>query len=142
MRTEVSISIEVAPERVWPVMADVERWAEWTPSIRSVERLDEGEFKAGSRARVSQPKLPTAVWEVSSLEPGREFRWENRSPLLHSVGGHRVEPEGAGSKVTLWIEQTGLMAPVLRLFYKGLTQRYIRMEAEGLKKRCEARAGA
>jgi hypothetical protein len=59
--------------------------------------------------------------------------------LLRSVGGHRVEPEGGGSKVTLWIEQTGLMVPMLALFYKGLTRRYVTMEAEGLKRRCEAR---
>jgi hypothetical protein len=119
-------------------MIDVERWPAWTPSVSKVERMDSGEFRVGSRARVTQPKLPTAVWEVSRLEPGREFQWQNRSPLLHSVGGHRVEPEGAGSKVTLWIEQTGLLAPVLALFYKGLTRRYVAMEAEGLKLRCEA----
>jgi hypothetical protein len=52
-------------------------------------------------------------------------------------GRASVEPEGGGSKVTLWIEQTGLLAPVLALFYKGLTRRYVRTEAEGLKRRCE-----
>jgi hypothetical protein len=119
-------------------MIDVERWHEWTPSITGIKRLDKGEFRVGSRARVTQPKLPAAVWQVTRLEPGREFQWENRSPLLHSVGGHRVEPGGAGSKVTLWIEQTGLLAPVLGLFYKGLTRRYVQMEAEGLKQYCEA----
>jgi hypothetical protein len=118
-------------------MVDVERWPEWTSSVRNIQRLDGGEFRVGSRARVAQPKLPTVVWRVSSLEPGREFQWENRSPVLHSVGGHRVEPEGGGSKVTLWIEQTGLMLPILALFYKGLTRRYVRTEAEGLKRRCE-----
>ena len=137
MRNETSISIGAPPERVWPVMTDVEGWPQWTSSVSKIERLEDGELRVGSRARVTQPKLPTVVWQVSSLQPGREFQWENRSPLLHSVGGHRVEPEGAGSKVTLWIEQTGLLVPILALFYKGLTRRYVQTEAEGLKKRCE-----
>jgi uncharacterized membrane protein len=137
LRNETSISIDAPPERVWSVMVDVERWPEWTSSVTSIKRLDDGEFRVGSRARVAQPKLPTVVWEVSSLEPGRGFQWQNASPVLRSVGGHRVEPEGAGSKVTLWIEQTGLMVPLLALFYKGLTRRYVQVEAEGLKRRCE-----
>lgn len=138
MRTETSISILAAPERVWSVMSDVERWPEWTASISSVQRLDEGEFKVGSRAKVKQPKFPAAVWQVKVMEPGRVFEWENKSQGLRSVGGHRVEPEGEGSRVTLWVEQTGLMAPILALFYRGLTQRYVRLEAEGLKQRSEA----
>ena len=138
MRSETSISIAAPVERVWAVMVDVAHWPEWTPTIRSVQRLDEGEFRVGSRARIRQPKLPSAVWELSSLEPGREFTWQNVSPGLWSVGGHRVEPENGGTSVTLWIEQTGLMAPLLALFYGSLTQRYVRTEAESLKKRCEA----
>jgi hypothetical protein len=40
--------------------------------------------------------------------------------------------------VTLWIDQTGPLQPILGLFYKGLTRRYIQTEIEGLKRRCES----
>lgn len=138
MRSETSISIAATPERVWAVMQDVERWPEWTPTMTGVQRLDEGEFKVGSRVKIKQPKFPSVVWTVTSLEPGRGFEWQARSPGSNNVGIHRIEPEGEGSRVTLAVEQAGLFSPLLALFYGGVTRRYIRQEAEGLKQRCEA----
>lgn len=140
METRRTIHIDAPPERVWSVMSDVERWHEWTASISKVELLDGSELRASSRARVTQPKLPQAVWQVTQLDPGRYFEWENRSPGLRSVGGHGVEPDGDGTLATLWIRQTGLMTPILALFYKKLINRYVQMEADGLKQRSEATA--
>jgi uncharacterized membrane protein len=139
LRSATSISIGAPPERVWAVMVDVERWPEWTPTMISVQRLDEGELRIGSRARVRQPKLPAAVWRVTSITPGRQFQWQAGNMLSKALAGHEIEPEGgAASRVTLWIDQAGLMLPLIALFYKGLTRRYIQSEIEGLKRRCEA----
>ena len=118
-------------------MTDVERWPEWTASMTSVKRLDEGEFELGSRIRIKQPKVMAATWQVTAVNPGRSFEWENKSPGLHSRAGHVVEPEGDGSKVTLWVEQTGPLTPVFKLLFEGMTRRYVQTEAEGLKRRCE-----
>jgi carbon monoxide dehydrogenase subunit G len=54
MKIEMSTEIDAPSERVWEVMSDVERWHEWTPSITSIERLDEAPFGAGSRAGASR----------------------------------------------------------------------------------------
>src|SRR5215212_11930596 len=110
MVIEQSIEIAAPPRTVWPIMSDVERWAEWTASISSVERLDTGPFGVGSRARVRQPRLPVAVWTVSALEDGRSFDWRSDTVVLKSVGRHRVEPMADGkSRVTLSIEWSGLL---------------------------------
>ena len=137
MRNETSIDIDAPPERVWAVMADVERWPEWTPTMNSVRRLDGGDLRVGSRAKIKQPKLMGVTWQVTSLQPGRSFVWQNRSPGMLSVGGHEIEPLGGGSRVRLWVEQTGPLSPVFGFFTRGMTQRYIRQEAEGLKRRSE-----
>ncbi len=132
-----SIDIDAPPERVWAVISDVERWAEWTASIRRIVRLDSGPFRVGSRARVEQPKLAPATWEVTQLEENRGFDWASSSPVYRVLGGHWIERRGAGSRVTLSVQYSGLLGPLLAILFGGITGRYVKMEAEGLKQRAK-----
>jgi hypothetical protein len=134
------IDIAAAPERVWEIIRDVERWHEWTASITRIERLDDGPLRLGSRALVHQPRLPPNRFEVTALEDGRGFTWETRSPGLRGAGHHWIERTGSGCRVTLGVDFRGLLAPLIARLYGGLTQRYIEMEAAGLKARAETRA--
>jgi uncharacterized membrane protein len=133
-----SIDIAAPAGRVWSIMSDVERWHEWTASITGIRRLDDGPLRIGSRALVRQPKLPQNRFEVTALEEGRGFSWESKSPGLRGIGHHWIEPTPAGCRVNLGVDFRGALAwPVSRL-YGRLTQHYIEMEAEGLKRRSEA----
>jgi uncharacterized membrane protein len=127
--------IEAPADRVWEVLADVTRWPEWTPTVTSVRRLDEGEFTVGSRVEIRQPKLPKAEWEVTELLDGRSFTWEADGPGMRTIARHEVEPGPGGATVHLSIEQTGPTGAVAALVWRGLTQRYIETEAESLDRR-------
>ena len=70
---ESSVWVDRPSDEVFAVYADVERWPEWTASMTSVERLEPGPLQVGSRARIRQPRLPTAIWTVIVLEPGHQF---------------------------------------------------------------------
>ncbi len=134
-----TIDIDATADTVWSLMTDVERWPEWTASIKDLQRLDKSQFGLGSRVRIQQPRLPTAEWTVTQLEPQRYFAWTNVSTGLTSVGGHRVESTGPrSSRVTLSVDWSGWLAPLIRLVYGKLSRRYVDMEAEGLKRRAEA----
>ena len=133
----VVVDIAAAPAQVWNVIRDVERWNEWTRSITSISRQDDGPLRSGSRAVVRQPKLPTNTFVVTALEEGRGFSWESKSPGLRGVGHHWIEPTPAGSRVTLGVDFRGPLAWLVARLYGGLTQRYIEMEAAGLKSRSE-----
>ena len=139
MRFEATIGVSAPPERVFDVYSDVERWPDWTQSVTSVERLDHGPLQVGSRARVKQPRLPVAVWEVTELVPGRSFTWVARGPGIVTTGSHAVTREANGErvKVTASLEQGGVLGPLLGLLTKRLTNRYLDIEVRGLKAHCE-----
>lgn len=136
MRHKEQVDIAAPADRVWSIVEDVERWSEWTASIRDVEPQAPGPLALGSRYRVRQPKLPAAVWEVTELEPGRSFTWTSRSPGLKTTAVHALADHEGGTKVTLGIEQSGPLA-FLALPFASLTRRYVAMEAAGLKRRAE-----
>jgi hypothetical protein len=140
LRLEVSTSIDAPPERVWAEIIDVERWHEWTASITRIEKLQPGALNVGSKVRIKQKKLPPAVWTVTALEPGRLMEWQARAPGSHSIAIHRVEPEGAGSRATLGIEQSGVLFSLTGWYFDKLTREYVDMELQGLKRRSDGGA--
>ena len=132
-----SVDINAAPDAVLAVMSDVERWPEWTASVTSITRLDSGPFAIGSRARIRQPKLPPALWTVSAIEPGRSFTWISKGPGILVTAHHSIDPRAGGSRVTLSIRYEGLLAKLVARMTKDINERYLAMEANGLKARCE-----
>jgi uncharacterized membrane protein len=139
MRFEASTTVRAPAPDVFATYADVERWPSWTSTVTSVEVLDAGPLRVGSRARLRQPKLPEAIWQVTALDPGREFTWQARGPGVLTTGTHRVTPVDDGtSRVTAILEQAGPLGPVVGLLSGRLTRRYLRTEVEGLKAYCEA----
>ena len=93
-----TVTIAAPPERVWPVVVDVERWPERIPTVDAVERLDAGPLAVGSRTRLQQPRLPTAVWMVTELADGSSYTWESSSPGVTITATHVVEPHPDGSR--------------------------------------------
>jgi uncharacterized membrane protein len=132
--------IPAAPTRVWETLTDVARWPEWLDTVRSLERLDSGPLRVGSKARISQPKLPTALWEVTEVVDGRLFTWESRAPGILSIGRHEVVADGDGARVSLSIEWRGPLSFLTRLLWGRLTQEYVEREGRCLAARVGAPA--
>jgi uncharacterized membrane protein len=137
-QTNFSITIEIpAPQPVvWSVISDIERWPEWTPSIFRVKKLSAGPLQVGSRARVHQPKLPPAYWRVTEFNPGAGFTWVSVAPGVRVTARHEVQGNASGCLVRLSIHYEGLLAALLARCVGNLNNRYLTMEANGLKSRC------
>lgn len=131
MQHEVITTIPAPADRVWAILSDVERWPTWTASMTSVE-LD-GPLAAGAMAKIRQPRLPPTSWTVTEVVPGRSFTWHSAAPGSRATGWHEVTPTGEGTcEVRLALEQAGPLGSLVGLLYRGLTKRYIQMEADGL----------
>lgn len=133
-----TVRISAPPERVWAIMADVERWHEWTASIRSVRRLDSGPFGLGSRVLIRQPNLPPAWWVVTRWEPNRGFAWTSKSPGATFVADHAITPDGDGCVVALTVRASGPFGVLFAKLNARITRRYMTMEGDGLKSKAEA----
>jgi uncharacterized membrane protein len=139
MRFEASIEVSAPAETVFETYADVEHWPSWTSSVTSVELLDRGPLRVGVRARVRQPRLPVAIWQVTALVPGESFTWVARGRGLLTTGTHRVASTGPGTaRVTALLEQAGPLGALVGLATARLTRRYLQTEVEGLKAYCES----
>jgi uncharacterized protein YndB with AHSA1/START domain len=134
-RFSIAVDIPAAPERVWEVLADVERWPEWTGTVTRICRLDPGPLAVGSRARIHQPRLLPATWRIVELAEGRRFTWVTGSPGVRVVAEHAVEPTAAGSRATLSVRFEGLLASLVARLTRDLNQRYLALEAAGLRER-------
>jgi len=138
-RTSDSIDIDAPVDVVWSVYSDVEHWPDWTASVTTVELSPSGPLAVGSRATIKQPRLPKVEWTVTALDAGREWVWENKAPGAVSVAAHSVRALDDGrTHVELWIDQRGVVGRAIGVLARRMTRRYLRMEAEGLKRRAES----
>ncbi len=135
-----SVTIAAPPERVWPVLVDIDRWPERIPTVAAVERLDPGPLAVGSRIRLQQPRLPTAVYTVTELVDGSSYTWESSSQGVTVSASHLVEPDPDGSRLTLALTVSGPLAGLGWLLSRSLTKRYVEMEAAALKAAAETSA--
>ena len=132
-----SVEIAAPPARVFAVMSDIERWHEWTASVTSIRQLDPGPLAVGTRALIRQPKFPPALWKVTDVEPGRGFTWVSRAPALRVFAHHFVEPQGTGTRATLSLRYEGFLGKAMARMTRDITERYLDLEAAGLKSRSE-----
>ena len=137
MIVENSILIEAPAQIVWDRTVEIERWPEWTPTVTSLKRLDDGPFRCGSAALIRQPGLPEARWVVTAMTPGEQFTWETRVRGMRMIATHKLSKEGAGTESVLRVELRGLVARLLWPLIRRTVSRSLERENAALKALCE-----
>jgi hypothetical protein len=100
--------------------------------------IDGPELVVGAQFAIAQPRLPKIVWEVIELDRGRTWKWRSTSVGTTTIAWHEVTPIDDGrTLVRQGIDQRGFLAPLIGLLTARVTERYLEMEARGLKARCE-----
>ena len=138
MHFEKSIEIDASHQRVWDVLSDLAAWPQRIETVDTVELLTPAPMTKGSRVRLKQPKLPEGTWDVTVWDAPTYFEFRQKSRGMTSVAGHRVEAlEEERSRLTLTLDMRGFLIPVA-VFFKGLTNRYMTSEAQGIKEASES----
>ena len=139
MRFEKSIEINAPQQRVWDVLSDIEAWPQRIETVDTVELLTPLPLRTGSRVRLKQPKLPEGTWEITVWNAPSYFEWIQKATGMTITAGHRVEAlDPDRSRLTLTIDMRGLLSPVFGRLSKGLTNDYLNLEANGMKRVAEA----
>lgn len=108
-RIEITRDIDAPPQAVYDAIADVTRMGEWSEECHTCE-WDEGvdgpavgaTFQGHNRNGDHEWTSQATVIEA---DPGRAFAFECSMFDFHfSTWGYRIEPNGAGSRVTEWSE--------------------------------------
>jgi carbon monoxide dehydrogenase subunit G len=139
MHFEQSIDIDASQQRVWDALTDIEAWPRLLETVDSVELLTPAPMREGSRVRLKQPRLGEGTWDVTAWDAPSSFEWRQKASGVTTVAGHRVEALADGrSRLTLTLDMRGALVPIFGRMFKGLTERYMTSEAEGMKRAAES----
>ena len=139
MRFEKSIDIDAPQQRVWDMLSDLETWPQRIETVDTVELLTPAPVTKGSRVRLKQPKLGEGIWDITVWDAPSYFEWTQKTVGATSVAGQRVEALGEGrARLTLTLDLRGFLIPIFGRLFKKLTNRYMNLEAEGIKRAAES----
>jgi hypothetical protein len=77
------------------------------------------------------------MWKVTALDPGRGFTWKSGAPGMWVYAHHSVEPVEGGARATLRLRYEGVIGRLMGRMTHAITNRYLGLEAAGLKRRSE-----
>ncbi|MEO6124379.1 MAG: SRPBCC family protein [Ilumatobacteraceae bacterium] len=138
MESTNELIIQAPVEVVWGLTEHVEGWPAISPTMQSVQRLDNGPMRVGSTARVKQPAQRPAVWTVTEFVPDKRFAWTSTVWSVQMKATHELQPVPSGCRNTLTVEMTGRGSKLLGRLIGGQIRRAITVENLGFKRRAEA----
>ena len=138
METVEKFLTPAPPETVWRILADVEHWKDWTPTVLEITPLTDEGLRVGARYRVVQPGLQPGVYEVTDCTPNAAFTWVQKLLGGELVADHRIENRDGATQVELSFSSKGFLTNIATaLLFKKIVD-LVATEARSLKKMCDA----
>jgi uncharacterized protein YndB with AHSA1/START domain len=130
------IEIDAAPEAVWDVLTDFERWPSWNDDVRSISMS--GPVAEGSEFRwKAGPGTITST--LRRVEPPRLIAWTGRTLGVRAIHFYWLEPRDGTTFVRTAESYEGLVARVLRGSLKKTLDRALADGLNALKAEAERR---
>ena len=88
------------PEAAWRVLADVDAWPQWGPTVRRAELTVPGSLRLGSRGKVWTPVGVALPFEITEFDDGHAWAWKVAGvPATR----HEVRPLAGGCRVSFGV---------------------------------------
>lgn len=116
-----STRISASPEKVWEIVVNGDRMADWLSAVGNVEKVEpSGPLAKGSKMEVSIGKVGGAKINIKEATPGRTLRWSAGPFLAHMMRmpmGVQLDLEGQGdaTDVTITFKTNPMMAPIMKM---------------------------
>lgn len=120
MAREIITSIEIGspPEKTWDVLAALDEWPAWHPTITEFAGTATAGHRLRFRARSAEGGgAVTLKPTVLDAEPGRLLRWRGHflvPGLFDATHEFVLEPTPRGTRVTQRERFTGILVPFMR----------------------------
>ena len=137
---ERTIDINAPIQSIWDITLDIERWPEWTASMKSIRKRQSGPISIGSVAQVEPNGGVASDWTVSELQAPNLFAWETRVRGVRVVGRHRMQETPGGTRMTLELDYSGLLARLFNFQIRRTFVHNLEVESQGMKKFAEGLA--
>lgn len=123
-KTEHTEVTTAAPEAVWGVIADVDRWPSWNPGYRAAH-LD-GPIEAGTVGTVTLANGRQREFTVVEAKPQASLVLGGSGPSVRLRFHHTIEPlPTGGARVSMAATIDGLLTPIFsRLFGRVIAGYY------------------
>lgn len=138
-RIAVTTRIDAPTERVWEILTDFGRYAEWNPGILKAE----GALGEAHTVRIAMilpsGKINPMVVTLTGLQSGRELGWTGELGAQWLLSGHRrfvLEADSGGTR----FEHSEVFKGVLSLLLIGPAQAKIRQGFEAINQALKSRA--
>lgn len=111
MQIEHRIKIAAAPQVIFGIYEDVQRWHTWDPDTKAA--FLEGPFAVGSRGRLTPAKGRPVPMRLTHVARDSSFTVESKIPLFRMVFEHELAPTQGETEVIHRVTLSGPLSIVL-----------------------------
>jgi uncharacterized protein YndB with AHSA1/START domain len=140
-----TVSINAAPEKIWPLVAELDRHGDWSPKPYKVDWLSGQPNATGSTFKSTGwlPQDSAHVMEgvVKANEPMKTFEVTTHDDKEEWTNRYELTPNGSGTTVTktvIWPPLTGAKSAARSAIFAVFVNRGMNKGLSLLKEKAEA----
>ena len=100
---ERSFAVDLPITAAWTRLAEVERWPEWAPHIKSVTVSPCGPLGPTSTGELRIRRLGRNAFVMSAWHPHEHWQWTGRMPGFRIEYDHRFEASAENATIMTWV---------------------------------------